>query len=164
MSWIYEDPDEWELLAEGETQDDFPGSTVKFDLNGIGRRKLPPDEVALFKARRIGDHEDAILAEADIIRAQRLAREPRLDQASAPEMSSQVAALMAELVALRGEAGRRDHPAWRLNTRLSRKVEILRAPLEAIARLQLVTNNWSNATMLSSAIRMAETALSEIEP
>ncbi len=159
MGWIYEDPDEWETLPEGESYADHPGSTLTFGLNGVGRRKRSPDEVAMVKAKRLSDREDALLAEADIIRAHRLEQQPRQEPDRQPALDAQVKALMAELAELRAEAARRDAPAWAANAKLNRKVETLLAPLEAIARMQLVTNNWTNATTLSTAIRMAENAV-----
>lgn len=164
MSWLYEDPDEWEPLASGETYGDYPGSIIKFDLHGIGRRKLDAEEAARAKARRLSDRDDAILAEADIIRAGRLEQEPRQEAGLQPNQQTQLDALMAELVTLRNEAASRDAPAWRANVQLSLTVERLLAPLQAIARMQLVTNNWTNASTLSSAVRLAQAALAELTP
>ena len=63
---------------------------------------------------------------------------------------------------LRNEAATRDAPAWRNAVRLNLVIDRLRAPLQAIARMQLVTNNWTNASTLSSAIRLAQTALADV--
>ena len=159
MSWLYEDPDEFETLPAGTTYSDQPGTKLSYDVNGVARRKRTPQEIALIKARRIADQEDSILAQADVIRAGRLAQEPRQPAAEQPDERAQIDALMLELVALRAEAADRDAPAWRTNVNLNLKLQLLQAPLEQIARLQLVTNNWTNASTLSSAIRMAERAL-----
>ena len=159
MSWLYEDPDEWEMLPTGATYSDKPGTKLSYDVNGAARRKRTPQEVALIKARRIADQEDSILAQADIIRADRLAREPRQAAGEQPDERAQIDALMLELVALRSDAADRDAPAWRANVNLNLKLQLLQAPLEQIARMQLVTNNWTNASLLSSAIRIAERAL-----
>ena len=118
--------------------------------------------MALVKAKRLGNQEDTILAEADIIRARRLEQQPRQEADSQPDLHAQIGALTAELVALRADAAERDRPAWQANAKLTRKIDTLLAPLEAIARMQLVSNNWSNASTLSSAIRMAEKALAQV--
>lgn len=162
MSWLYEDPDEWETLPAGATYSDQPGTKLSYDVNGVARRKRSPQEVGLIKARRIADHEDSILAQADIIRAERLGKEPRQPQQEQPDERAQIDALMLELVALRSDAAGRDAPAWRANVNMNLKLQLLQAPLEQIARMQLVTNNWTNASLLSSAIRMAERALAAI--
>lgn len=75
MFLIY-DPDEWENVSFSKPCGSCGGDLSK--CNGcctgsfiVGKRRRDPSEVAAIKARKRLDREDAVLVEADAIRAQR---------------------------------------------------------------------------------------------
>lgn len=73
---ILYDPDEWETITESRTCTSCGGDRSKCDggCNGmfsLGQRRRDPAEVAKIKAERQRKHEEAVLAEADAIRARR---------------------------------------------------------------------------------------------
>ena len=63
MSTFYYDPDEWETYVERGN-----GSFT------CGMRRRDPMEVALIKSEKRRAHEDAVLAEAELIRSARADR------------------------------------------------------------------------------------------
>lgn len=77
MYFLY-DEDEFETITESRPCTSCGGNLGKcrgVGCNGsfgIGSRRRSKEEVAEIKAKRQREHEDAILAEADAIRARRL--------------------------------------------------------------------------------------------
>lgn len=59
------DLDEWETVTESGSYGHGMGWAT------CGRRRRAPDEVARIKAEKLAEHEEAVLAEADAIRARR---------------------------------------------------------------------------------------------
>lgn len=66
MSILY-DPDEWETVIETG----FYGNGMGWGT--CGQRRRPPEDVARIRAEKQKAHEEAVLAEADAIRARRAA-------------------------------------------------------------------------------------------
>lgn len=81
ISGQYRDPDEWEPDISHSTcpwhkanpGKPFAGCTCSASY---GMKRRDPAEVAAIKAKRRREHEDAVLAEADQIRARRAATTP----------------------------------------------------------------------------------------
>lgn len=76
MSYILHDPDEWETVTTSTPCAACGGDIRK--CNGMctgsmsmGQRRRAPEEVARIKAERRRREEDAILVQAETIRAQR---------------------------------------------------------------------------------------------
>lgn len=70
------DEDEWEIVVESRPCTRCNGDRSKCDGGcngsfGVGQRRRPPEAVAKIKAERQRQREDAILAEAETIRARR---------------------------------------------------------------------------------------------
>lgn len=73
---IHHDPDEYETVVtrtvcsfhQRNPSQTYAGCTCSM---GIGGKKRPPEEVQRIKAQREREREDAVLAEADEIRARR---------------------------------------------------------------------------------------------
>lgn len=70
MSWYLYDPIEWETVVTGET---YPGPFGPMGSFGMNQRRRSDDEIAKLRAERERLREDEILAEAERIRARRLA-------------------------------------------------------------------------------------------
>ena len=66
MSTIYYDPDEWEVVIEHGGEG--PSSWASYQ-----QRRRSPEAIAAIKALKRRAHEDAVLAEAERIRAARAA-------------------------------------------------------------------------------------------
>ena len=73
MSWILHDPDEWETVIESHSFGLDPFGNPLGSC-GISQRRRSPEEVRLIKAEKQRRHDDAILAEAEAIRARRLSQ------------------------------------------------------------------------------------------
>lgn len=70
MSWILHDPDEWESKSESKVYGRDPfGNVLGSCSMSLIRRS--PEAVAVIKAKRRKEHEDAVLAEAAKIMALR---------------------------------------------------------------------------------------------
>lgn len=76
MSYIYYDPDEWETVHT-HTPCHSCGDDMR-KCNGMctgssswGQKRRAPEDVARIKAEKRKAHEDAVLFEADLIRARR---------------------------------------------------------------------------------------------
>lgn len=69
MSWLLHDPDEWETVSHYHSYGEFAGHPMA--SMSVGQRRRPSEEVARIKAEKRRAHEDAVLAEADAIRAGR---------------------------------------------------------------------------------------------
>ena len=69
MNWILYDPDEFETVIERQSYGEMFGHP--FGSVSVGQRRRDPEEVARIKAEKRRAHEDAVLAEADAIRAAR---------------------------------------------------------------------------------------------
>jgi hypothetical protein len=70
------DPDEWEFVATSRPctacgGDLGPCSGMCNGTLGSGQRRRAAKEVAAIKAKRQREHEEAVLAEADVIKARR---------------------------------------------------------------------------------------------
>jgi hypothetical protein len=66
------DPDEWETVSESKITGYMFGHPIGSCSMGL-RRRDPADVAKIKEAKRLA-HEDAILAEADAIRARRLTK------------------------------------------------------------------------------------------
>lgn len=78
MSWILHDPDEWESVWTHTPCASCGGDMSKCNglcsgSSGFGTRRRDPADVARIKAEKRAAHEEAVLAEADAIRARRAA-------------------------------------------------------------------------------------------
>lgn len=76
MSYILHDPDEWEAVSTYTPCLSCNGDLTRCDGRctgsaSYGMRRRPPEVVAEIKAKKLREHEDAVLAEADRIRARR---------------------------------------------------------------------------------------------
>ena len=69
MSWMLYDPDEWEAVVDHQSYGTFSGHPI--GMSSYGQRRRSPEEVARIKAKKQRANDDAILAEADAIRARR---------------------------------------------------------------------------------------------
>ena len=77
--YIHHDPDEWTVKTESRTCTACGGDMRKCDgrCNGMASWALvrrDPAEIAKIKAERQRQHEDDVLAEAELIRQRRLLR------------------------------------------------------------------------------------------
>jgi hypothetical protein len=81
MMHILHDEDEWQTVSESRPCTVCNGDPRKCNgtCNGslfIGTVRRPPAEVAAIKARRQREHDDAVLAEAEAIKARRASIAP----------------------------------------------------------------------------------------
>lgn len=71
MSYYIHDPDEWENITESGSFAPAAQGMPSMGWFTSGQRRRAPEDVAKIKERKRIEREDAILAEADAIRARR---------------------------------------------------------------------------------------------
>jgi hypothetical protein len=76
MSYILHDPDEWETVSEYRPCTACRGDLGKCNgccngMAGYSQRRRAAAEIAAIKAKRQREHEDKILAEAELIKLRR---------------------------------------------------------------------------------------------